>query len=134
MYKRYVRIKMYEQVLNQEKNSVKVWTNQDGTLSFSINVSLGELETGNNKVVLEHSSETVANMVKNLVDNLSKKFTVITENVETYHTGIKDIEISNANKDNVKHVTVTGNKEDKIIATYNNALKDQLVPKNGAKK
>jgi len=124
---------MYEQVLNQEKNSVKVWTNLDGTLSFSVNVSLGELDTVYGKADLIGSAQNVATMVTNLVENLSKKFTVITENVETYHTGIKDIEISNANKDNVKHVTVTGNKADKIISTYNEAIKEK-INSNGGKK
>lgn len=128
---------MYEQVLNQEKNSVKVWSNLDGTLSFSINVSLDELSTLQ-KVELEKSAENIASMTKNLVKNLKNEFTVITENVETYHTGIKNIEISNANKDNVKHVTITGNDTDKIVKEYNNALKDQQVvtktSNGGAKK
>ena len=100
--------------INAENHGIKIWTYPTGEVGFSIFFPIKD----------EMNPENYANFASRLETQLEKHFKVITDKADQSDEPKKDmkIAISNANKDNITHVTVEGYDPSKITEVYKNAL------------
>ena len=100
--------------INAENHGVKIWTYPTGEVGFSIFFPIKD----------EMNPENYANFANRLQGQLQKHFKVITDKADQPDEPKQDmkIAISNANKDNITHVTVEGYDPTKITDVYKNAL------------
>lgn len=106
-------------IQQSEQHGVKIWTYPTGEIGFSIFFPFGENET----------IESMAEKTKDLYTKLKEIFKVIAieKDAQKEKEDLK-IEISNDNKDNLTHVTISGTGNiDEIISNYKTALSEGKI-------